>query len=247
MDALRLFGALWFLPLFPFSGLFIQLVGRRPLPAWLRASLFLAWPLIGVLFLGPEVPDWIRAWALASALLYALRLLSTRDLRLWLAYLAASAYALLWLPDFGHSPGWPTALSLGVAPALLALFALALEKRFGAAYAGVSGGLQLRQPQLARLFTLLILAAVATPVFPAFFALTGMALHSAPAWSSGMLVTWVLWSWSAFVLLQRFMLAPSQHPSSPDLCRSELIAYGAVLAACVAAGFILIPQLLSGA
>ena len=247
MDALRLFGALWFLPVFPLSGVFVQLLGRRLRPYWLRAVAYLAWPVIGsILIMGLEVPDGIRGWAVASSILYALRLLSTRDLDAWLAYLGASAFALLWLPATAHATAWLAALALGLPLAGLALFSQVLERRFGAAYAGLYGGMHLRQPRLAGLLTLLLLAAVATPVFPGFFVMTGIALGSAPAWSAALLLSWVLWTWAAALLLQGFMFGPARAETSPDAHGVEFYGFVLALAASVVGGLLLIHPLLWG-
>lgn len=244
MDLQHVLLALWFLPLFPFSGLFVYLVGRLIRWPLVRAALFVAWPVIGVLVLGHDVPGWMRLWALFSALLYALRLMTMRDLRLWGAYLGASSYALLWLPDAGHAPGWQAALALGIPLAFLALVTGMLEKRFGAAYSGLYGGLHLRQRRLAGLLTAVTLAAVAAPIFPGFFVLTGIAFHTGLGYAVGSLLTWVLWGWSAALLLQGFMLGPPR--AAPDVGTTGTAVSAAMLAILVGAGLISISALLLG-
>lgn len=247
-DTLRLFAALWFLPLFPFSSLFVYLLGRKVRSATIRSILYILWPVVGVVLIGVDkpLPGWLQTWALASALLYALRLMAMRDLRLWSAYLGASAYALLWLPVHEHSD-WLAALALGIPLALMAQLGSILEQRFGAAYCGLYGGLHLKQPRLAGLLTAITLAAVASPIFPGFFVLTGIAFHAGLAYAIGSLVVWVLWSWSAVLMLQGFMLGkPQTAPVAADLGSAELAVLGVSLAVLVSAGLIFISTLLLG-
>ena len=87
-----------FLPLFPFSMLLNLTVSRLGWPV-ARFVLLLAWPQFGVAILiltDPKVPAFVVPWALASSALYALRLLTVRDLGLWAGFLAASVWPLTW-------------------------------------------------------------------------------------------------------------------------------------------------------
>lgn len=246
-DSARLLAAVWFLPLFPFSALFVNLLGRKVRSAAVRSVLFVIWPTIGVVLLGASLPGWLQIWALLSALLYALRMMSTRDLKLWSAYLGASAYALLWLASGTHGPGLLTALVLGVPLAIVAQLGGALEKRFGAAYSGLYGGLHLRQPRLAGLLTLTLLASVATPIFPGFFVLTGIVFHAGPGYAVGTLLVWLLWTWAAVLLQQGFMLGKTQTaPSPPDLQAGQLNGLAAALAVLVVVGLFAVTTLLLG-
>ncbi|OBS08083.1 hypothetical protein [Acidihalobacter prosperus] len=245
----RLVVALLFLPVFPFSALFVQLLGRRIKSAPIRAALFLLWPLVGVMLLGsdPALPHWLRVWVLLSALLYAVRLLATRDLRLWTAYLGASTYAMLWLLHPDSISGWLSAFGLGAPLALMALVGGALERRFGAAYGGLYGGLHLHQPRLAGGLTLATLAAVASPVFPGFFVLTGIALHSDPTIAAAIMAVWILWTWAAVVLMQSFMFGkPQSLPAVEDLAKPQLHVLVAALAALLLASVALLTTLLQG-
>lgn len=244
--ALRFVVAVWFLPLFPFSGLFVHLIGRKTRATSLRTGLFVLWPLIGVTVLGhaAPLPEWLQIWVLASALLYAVRLLATRDLRLWGAYLGASGYALLWLLP-PAAAAWPAALSLAIPLALLSVLVRALDERFGAAYAGLYGRLHQHQPQLAGMLTLVVLAAIATPLFPGFFVLTGIAFHNGMTAATAVLLVWVLWTWAAVVMLQGFMFGRAQTPMSPpDLAQQTLYGLAGVLVLLVLVGLALIPSLL---
>ena len=88
-----------------------------------------------------------------------------------------------------------------------------IEKRCGAAYAGLSGGLATRFPRLSGLLVLTLLAAVATPPFPGFFAMLGL-LQGAST-EPAILFIWLLWGWAAIRLMQGF-LSGSNEPHAVD-------------------------------
>jgi hypothetical protein len=171
---LMLFVAALFLPLYPLSivhnALFMRL--RSPLA---RAVLLLLWPQIGVSLLPyapTEIPQAMVIWAVASAAFYAVRLLTVRDLGLWSAMLACSALGLGW----GLAANGASELDLrlfalwfSVPAAVLSLVGGHLARRFGAAYAGLYGGLANTHPRLSGVLVIGMLAAVATPLFPGFF------------------------------------------------------------------------------
>ena len=140
-----------FLPLFPFSMLPNLILSRLRWPV-ARFVLLLAWPQIGVAALiltDPKIPAFVVPWALASSALYALRLLTVRDLGLWAGFLAASVLPLTW--GLAQS-GAPTenlylfAFWFSLPTALLALLTKPLIDRFGAAYSGLPGGLSAMLP-----------------------------------------------------------------------------------------------------
>lgn len=243
----HLAAALWFLPLFPMSGIFVFLTTRLLRAAWLRGVVFVVWPIAGELLLGHATPPtWIRAWALITALLYAVRLLATRDLRRWTTYLGVSAFSLLWLLDPTTGHGWLAALAMGVPLGLITIPCAALEQRFGAAYAGLYGGLPLRQPRLSAILTLLVLASIATPGFPAFFVLTGIAFHAHAVFAAGMLLVWIIWGWASVVLLQGFMSGKAPAERVPDLGDITWFAMVVAIAATALAGLTLAAALLQG-
>lgn len=191
------------LPLFPFSLIFNAVFAwvRPPLA---RAALLLAWPLAGLWVLaasGITPPAWIVPWALATALLYALRALTLRDAGQWLGYLSVSLGALLWLQP---EPGLAWAMSAPLA--LLALVTGGIVKRYGAAFAGYPGALAARAPRLAGVFALAVLAAIGTPPFSSFFVWLSWALAATPGAAVVLLVVWLLWSWAAIRLLQGLLV-----------------------------------------
>ena len=233
-----------FLPLFPLSVVFNGLLARLHGPA-ARCALLLAWPHLGValLQLAPQpVPKFLVPWALASAGFYALRLLTVRDMGQWAGFFATSALALTWALAAGGA-GWMDlhvfAFWFSLPSALMALLARPLARRFGAAYAGLQGGLVGSLPRLSGVLAVTVLAAVATPPFPGFFAL--LQLLRALDWSGamGVLAIWLVWGWAATRLLQGFIFGAERAVPPGDIGRASTLAYASALAGFAIAGLYL--------
>lgn len=233
-----------FLPLFPSSLVFNAVLRRLPHP-WLPMVLLLVWPQIGlmlVLALEASPPDWVVPWALLTSALYALRALTLQDVRLWIGFLATSLWALLWLVMSGG--GWAIAaplhaLGLSLPLVLLCLLGAGLTRRFGAARAGLPGGLAQSLPRYAGVLVVVVLAVTATPLFPAFFTMLGLVLHAAPAVPLTALALagiWLLWSWAGARLLAGLVVGPAGGDGVADLSRLAAWGYVGVLAALVGAG-----------
>lgn len=230
-----------FLPLFPLSIVLNAALTRLRAPA-ARAALLLAWPQFGAALLAaqPTVPDMFAAWALLSAAFYALRLLTVRDLGLWAGFVACSALALTWqLAAAGAAAAelHLFAFWFSLPAALLALLAGPIARRLGAAYAGLHRDLAAQLPRLSLVLVVLILAAIATPPFPGFFAMLDLlAGLGAPA-ALGVLAVWLLWGWAATALLQGFVAGSGARTvAGGDLTRGGALAYAAALSAFAAAG-----------
>ncbi|MBT9568183.1 MAG: hypothetical protein IV085_07775 [Thiobacillus sp.] len=231
------------LPLFPFSIPFNLLLTWLTRPG-LRFAVVLIAPQLGVLALNAmttPTPAWLPAWALASAAFYAIRLLSVRDLGMWAGFLATSALALVWL--FAASGAAPVelhlvALGLSLPAALLMLLAGTLTRRFGAAYGGLHGGLARCLPRWSRLLVLVVLAAIATPVFPGFFILLSLVFDA--GWRAALVVlfVWLIWSWAGTRLLQGFVFDACREVEIRDLRPAAVAAYSGVLLVFVLAGLI---------
>lgn len=230
-----------FLPLFPLSMVQNLILARLRAPI-VRAALLLLWPQLGVVLLytlQPQIPAFIVTWALLSAGFYALRLLTVRDLGLWAAFLASSALALSWgLAVRGVDV---TTLRLFVfwfslPAALLVLLTGPLVRRLGAAYAGLFTGIVERQPRLAVVLTAVVLSTIATPPFPGFFALLDLLRGLGNAAAVGVLGVWLLWGWAATRILQGFVAGSGREIVAPDLAKSSMLTYTAVLAVLVAVG-----------
>lgn len=232
-----------FLPLYPLSAPFNALLARLRLP-FARFVLLLAWPQIGVALLaqaGTAVPTWLVGWALLSAALYALRLLTCRDLGRAAGYLETSATALTWGPAAAAASVESLALFafwMSLPPALMTLLDGMLARRFGAAYAGLCPGLGGALPRLSALLVATVLAAVATPPFPGFFALLGLLGRLGGMAAVVVLLIWLSWAWAAVRLLQGFVAGTCREDGIDDLRPGAALAWIGVLAVFVGAGFL---------
>ena len=237
---IQLLPAALFLPLFPLSMVFNAMLERLTRPL-LRAALLLLWPLPGVYLLlsSSPPPHWLTLWAALSALLYALRLPAMRDMGVWVGYLATSAWSLQWLGAAEAAYG--SVLGFAAPLALLALLIPPLEARLGAAYTFLRGGLAAAAPRLAGVLVFCVLAAVATPVFPAFFGMLRVLLAAPAPAALLVLGVWLLWSWAAARLLHGLIVGPPIEDAKamravPDLGRAAAWGYALPLAALAAAG-----------
>lgn len=231
------------LPIFPFSIAFsVALAWLRP--PWARFAIVLLVPQCGVFLLGyvsEPLPDWLPLWATASSAFYAFRMLTVRDLGMWAGFLATSALALVWrfaalgapLPELHLM-----AFFLGLPAALLTLLAGTLERRFGAAYGGLHGGLARCLPRWSMLFVLVVLAAIATPIFPGFFILLDLVFSLGWLAASAILLIWLVWSWAGTQLLHGFVFDACRRVDVRDLRPAAVAAYGAALALFVIAGVV---------
>ena len=225
-----------FLPLFPLSMVFNVLYARLRQPV-LRALLLLVWPQIGLWILSTyavAIPNWLILWSLLTALLYALRALTLRELGLWTSFVGTSAWALLWIlmdKETQITQVQLFALGISVPLLLLALLGAGLERRFGAAYLGLYGGLAHSIPRFSGILVIVVLAIVATPLFPTFFAMLAMIIKTmpdAPLLAVGVGIVWLLWSWAGARLLQGLIVGP-QHNAVADLSQANMWLYIVVL------------------
>ncbi|TCJ12250.1 hypothetical protein EZJ19_12985 [Parasulfuritortus cantonensis] len=231
-----------FLPLYPLSVPLNALLARVRSPV-ARFVLLLIWPQVGVAVLaqaGTAVPSWLVGWALFTAALYALRLLTCRDLGRAAGYLATSAIALTWglaASASGIEQVALFALWMSLPAALTTLLDGMLVRRFGAAYAGLCPGLGSALPRYAGLLVVTVLAAVATPPFPGFFALLGLMHGLGSSAAVVVLLIWLVWAWAAVRLLQGFVAGTCREEGIEDLQPGSVLAWVGVLAAFVGAGF----------
>ena len=233
-----------FLPLFPLSVVFNGALTKLQNPA-ARCAVLLLWPQLGVTLLqiaAHGVPPYFVPWALLTSGLYALRLLTVRDMGRWAGFLATSGLALTWALAAGGAPRVDLhlfALWFSLPPALMALLAHPLTRRFGAAYAGLQGGLLGPLPRLSGVLAVTVLAAVATPPFPGFFGLLRV-LHTLD-WTGALagLAIWLIWGWAATKLLQGFIFGADRTAPSADIGRASTLAFTGVFGLFVAAGLYL--------
>ena len=240
-DLLYWFAGL-FLPLFPLSMAFNALLSVLS-SRWSRALLILVWPQAGVAavsVIGGAAPAWIAALALATAGLYALRLLAMRDVVRWLGLLATSVWALLWLA-VAHGAFTPEelhwfALWFSLPLAGVALITGSLESRFGAAYAGLNMALASSLPRLSGVWVATILAATATPLFPGFFVMINLMGVITLGESVAVLLIWLVWSWAAARLTQGMIVGTRTPDGAADLKVGITWLYGIVMAVVVILG-----------
>jgi len=245
MTALSFGVAAVFLPLFPLSMVF-NAGFNRIRNAYLRAILLLIWPQIGLSLLYAtdlSAPRWFLSLALFTSVLYAFRAVSLREVGQWLGYLATSAWALLWVVAlFTHTDAQLVrlyALGFSLPLMLLALLGGRLEQGFGAAYTGLYGGLALSVPRMSGVLVCVVLAIVATPLFPGFFAMLATVIATtptAPLAALSIAGIWLLWSWAGVRLLQGLIVGPASAGEAPDLSLASTLGYATVLAALIIGG-----------
>ena len=232
-----------FLPLFPLSMPF-NVVYTHIRNPFLRSLILLLWPQVGLGIIssfGVTVPVWIAVWSLVTSLLYAVRALALREVGLWTSFVGTSAWALLWILLSNEIPLLQVmlyALAVSVPLVLMTLLTSGLEERFGAAYLGLYGGLGESIPRFTGVLVVVVLAIVATPLFPAFFAMLSMILRAIPKTpfvAIGIAAVWLLWSWAGARLLQGLLVGPA-NTAVPDLSRSALLMYVIVLGGLMIAG-----------
>lgn len=239
-----LLAAALFLPLFPFSILLNWLLARLVNPV-ARFTLLLLWPQIGIAVLSlasQRISNGMVVWALLSSVLYALRMLTVRDLGIWAGFLASSALALIWgLAVHGSVLEMQIfAFAFSLPAALLALLTWPLTERFGAAFAGLYGGLASRLPRLSGVLAFAVLAAVSTPPAPGFFAMLDLLNKLGWPIAPAVLVIWLLWSWAATKLLQGFITgANGVEEAVMDIGRTTTTLYMVLISAFVATGLFL--------
>lgn len=244
MDWLWYLCAGLFLPLYPLSVIPNAMLSRLTAPS-AKAVLLPVWALLGVGLLAQSdsrIPMELAWWGGLTALLYAVRLLTVRDIGAWAGFALSSALALLWL--VGAAEAAPDtrllaiyALSFAVPLSILLLLSGTLIQRFGAAYAGLYRGLGASMPRYATLLVITLLAVVATPVFPSFAALFAAAHRVAPWPVLMLLLNWLLWTWAAVNLLREIVFGRPYDEAPPtDIAAAPAAVYAMVLVLWFAAG-----------
>lgn len=214
-----------FLPLFPMSMVFNAAIDKIK-HAWLRAVLYIVWPLIGLIIVlnsGVVIPDWLLPLALATSTLYALRMLTLREVNQWAGFLATSLWSILWLAVIQDKQGlllYGYALSMSVPLVLMVFLAAGLEQRYGAAYTGLYGGLARTIPRFAGVLVMVVVAAIATPLFPTFFIMFDLIVETvsaAPYAALVLLLIWLLWSWAGTRLVQGLIVGRASDVKIVDM------------------------------
>lgn len=242
MNSMSIWLAALFLPIFPASMLFNAL--RVVMPSrWLRAAVILVWPQVGVWLLNqaqPDLPDWWIWAALATSLLYAIRMLAMRDVSRWVGFLATSTWSLLWLAStIDGLTGQQLhlfALWFSVPLAMLSVFVGELKQRFGAAFTGLNMALASSLPRLSGVLVVGVLAAIATPLFPGFFVMLNLLGTSTVGFSLTVVTIWFIWSWAAARMIQGLIVGTRAPDDVVDMGRAGAWLSALVFAALVVVG-----------
>jgi hypothetical protein len=253
------------LPLFPLSIVVNRLLQSRvemdgPLATVpLQAAAMVALPLLGValiefgLALLGEGGGWLvtlfAVWGGLTALLYAFRLISTRDGRIWIGQLYTSALALVWV-GVAHDVS-PLLPAIGLAGSLLPLWFLmdGLERRFGISRTGLYPGLGLMMPRFSSVFVAAVLVAIAVPFSPAFFAIADLAFGGIGANELLTLIplslSWLLWTWAGINLLTGIVFGhPRDDLQYRDIGSTTLVAQGVGMGVLALFGLFLVEAVL---
>lgn len=240
MDWLMLVLAAILLPIFPFSLIFNRMIGSAP-GYWLQAAAILVLPQLGIRLIdmlpGSQLSflhsGWWIALVMFTAVFYAFRAISVREVTVWARLMATSGLTLDWLLRMpGPSPYGmsPAVLAWSVPAALLTILAGLLAARSGGAYLGLQGGLATALPRLSGLMTLSALAVGATPVFPSFFALIHVFSVLSLAWLWPLLLLLLIWGWSVGSFLQQLLFGGYRGETMPDLsAASTWVGAGALV------------------
>lgn len=237
-----------FLPLFPFSMVFNLLLSRVR-RGWQRGLVILLWPHIGIGLLHVadiQVPPWVAIWGVLTALLYAARALGLRDMGAWMGFIVTSSWALLWVAEAFGPGGELThlyAVSFAVPLVLFALLGEGLTRRYGAAYTGLYVGLASSLPRFSLVLVLVVLAAVATPLFPGFFAMLALMLETIPhsaATAVALALVWLLWSGAGMRLLTDLIVGQPGSTQVADLGYASTSGFLVGLGLLVIAGLYLV-------
>lgn len=223
-----------FLPLFPLSMVFNGIYQRISMPL-LRFTLIIAWPFPGVWILqntNTQLPEWLIYWALATSLLYAFRAVAVKEMAMWSGFLGTSAWALSWIifiAGYDANELVFHVLSFALPLAVMSLLVGEIVHRYHSAYVGIVSGVAVAQPGLSGLIIMAMMATIASPLFPGFFSMLKIITSQVIAYplvAVGMLLIWLIWSWSGIRLLQELLVGPALPVKYRDISRARSITYG---------------------
>ena len=224
-----------------------------------KAAAIILMPLVGVglmqlgLALAADDAAYLitlfAVWGGLTSLLYAFRLLSVRDGKIWIAQLYTSALALIWVGLAHRVP--PLLPALGLALSLMPLSFLLgqLTRRFGIARVGLYPGLGVRMPVFSSVFVPALLMAVAVPFSPAFFAIIDLAFGGLGTNElmtlAPLSLSWLLWTWAGINLLTGIVFGtPREDLGYVDFDRRDALLYGFGMLALSLFGIVLVEGVL---
>jgi formate hydrogenlyase subunit 3/multisubunit Na+/H+ antiporter MnhD subunit len=127
------------------------------------------------------------------------------------------------------------ALAVTIPAAVLMILGCSLSRRLGGAYLGLRGRIGPAFPRLTAVFVVTLIAVLAAPPFPGFFARLAV-LQQVPAGLAAVVLgVWLLWSWAAAVLWQHGLFGDEwpRATGAVDLSRSGAALWLALAAAAV--------------
>jgi len=236
-----------FLPLFPLSMVFNAVYQRISMP-FLRFILLIIWPLPGIWILqklSAPLPEWLMYFALATALLYAFRAVAVKEVGMWNGFLATSAWSLCWIIFIASNGDEELSfhiLAFSLPLALMSLLVGEIVHRYESAYAGIVSGLAQSQPRLSGVIIIVMMAAIASPLFPGFFSMLQIItslVMTYPVLAAGLLLLWLIWSWSGIRLIQELLVGPALPIQYRDISRARAMAYGVLIVLLLFSGLFL--------
>ena len=163
-----------------------------------------------------------------------------REVGVWSGYFATSAWACLWLPAvYGDADTMLYVFWFGIPLLFLAQLVGGLEKRYGAAYTELYGGLAQTIPRFTGVFVITVLALVATPVFPAFLGMLNILVASQPLVAITLVGLWAMWSWAGMRLIQGMIVGDPAGDVIEDLPMIYVWGFGVLMLLLIVAGFTL--------
>jgi hypothetical protein len=126
------------------------------------------------------------------------------------------------------------AFAVTIPAAVLMILGSSLSHRLGGAYLGLRGRIGPAFPRLTCAWVVALLAALAAPPFPGFFAMLAV-LQQIPAGLGAVVLTvWLLWSWAAAMLWQHGLFGNEWQRPAGAVDLSHSAALGLMLAAAAA-------------
>lgn len=231
----------FFLPLFPFSSVFVLLCQRLP-SAYLRSAILLIWPQIGLILaanMSEPLPQWLLIWGVGTALLYAFRSLVVRELNHWVSFIAVSSWSVFWLLLSSDTALHLILLGVSTSLALLTLLSREIDKKHATVYVGVISGLAHGKPKLAGLMTITLLMIIGTPLAPSFFnniSLIAQQLPISTALTVMLVMVWFFISWSGMRVYQQLMTGEYTESIETDISLMLTQLYGLAIIAIIVFG-----------
>tara|TARA_Y100001935_G_scaffold244940_1_gene237944 strand:+ start:539 stop:1282 length:744 start_codon:yes stop_codon:yes gene_type:complete len=245
MDYLLIIFVALFLPIFPLSIVFNLIFTKIKNPGF-RSALFLIWPLIGIYFfqkISIDIDDFFYGAVLFTSMLYGFRMLAMREVGTWSGFMATSLWALLWIPLLDNNANiYFYSLWLSLPLVMMTLLVYKLETCFGAAFTEINGGLAQTMPRLSGIFVIVVLALIATPIFPSFFVTIDLIFSSSAIVASIICAIWLIWSWAGMRLIQGITVGKNKVNDVKDISITVVWVFSLIMIAAILLSILLFGQ-----